>query len=151
RRPEQIFQLVAADMPSDFPALRTLDSRAPPPLTPASTLLVPTKLYAPPPHPNLVVRARLIERLDCGLRQERPLTLICAPAGFGKTTLASDWISRMHPTRSIAWISLDDRDNDPAQFLRYLIAALQQVEPTDDFHLIRSEAVQRIVQLLLER
>jgi class 3 adenylate cyclase len=190
RRPEQIFQLVAAGLPADFPPLRTLDSRAPPPPTPASPLLVPTKLYTPPPQPNLVVRARLIQRLDSGLRQERPLTLICAPAGFGKTTLASDWISRMHPTRSTAWISLDERDNDPAQFLRYLIAALQQVEPTigqaleatlqssqlpplaelvtllirdiaaaekplllvlDDCHLIRSEAVHRIMQLLLER
>jgi LuxR family maltose regulon positive regulatory protein len=190
RRPEQIFQIVADDLPSDFPALRALDSRAAAPPTPASPLMAPTKLYTPPPQPNLVVRARLIQRLDCGLSQERPLTLICAPAGFGKTTLASDWISRMQPTRSIAWISLDDRDNDPAQFLGYLIAALQQVDPRfgqtlqatlqssqlpplaelvtllisdiaaaekplllvlDDFHLIRSEAVHRIMQLLLER
>jgi LuxR family transcriptional regulator, maltose regulon positive regulatory protein len=87
--------------------------------------LLLTKLYVPPPRPNAVLRPRLVERLRSGLH--RKLTLISAPAGSGKTTLVSEWTSICG--RPVAWLSLDDGDNDPARFLTYLVAALQQVSP----------------------
>ena len=90
-----------------------------------SQLLV-TKLYIPLARPDLVPRPRLLARLDEGLRAGRQLTLISAPAGFGKTTLLTAWVYTT--TREIAWISLDEDDNDPLRFLTYLIAALQQVD-----------------------
>ena len=82
-----------------------------------------TKLYIPPTRPKVVFRPRLIERLNEGLR--RKLTLISAPAGFGKTTLVSEWVTGFE--RPVAWLSLDKGDNDPIRFLAYLIAALQTV------------------------
>ncbi|MFL7791523.1 MAG: LuxR C-terminal-related transcriptional regulator [Anaerolineae bacterium] len=96
-----------------------------------TTPLLTTKLYIPPPRSNLVERPRLIERLDDGLRLSHKLTLIAAPAGFGKTTLATEWLysrNRNISSRSIAWLSLDEGDNDPARFFTYLIAALRQVD-----------------------
>jgi LuxR family maltose regulon positive regulatory protein len=87
--------------------------------------LLTTKLHIPPPRPNLVERRRLIERLDESLRLGCKLTLVSAPAGFGKTTLLSEWVGAIE--RPVAWLSLDEGDNDPARFLAYLIAALQQV------------------------
>jgi LuxR family maltose regulon positive regulatory protein len=83
-----------------------------------------TKLYAPPHRPKLVLRPRLIERLNDGLH--RKLTLICAPAGFGKTTLASEWTAGCK--RPSAWLSLDEGDGDFARFLMYLVAALQTMK-----------------------
>lgn len=82
-----------------------------------------TKLYVPPPSPKAVPRPRLIERLDEGLTAGRKLALISAPAGFGKTTLVSEWVAGCE--RPVAWLSLDEGDNDPARFLTYLVAALQ--------------------------
>jgi LuxR family maltose regulon positive regulatory protein len=91
----------------------------------ASAPILATKLYIPPPPPQVVVRARLIERLDEGLSQGSKLLLISAPAGFGKTTLVSEWIaSSEHPA---AWLSLDENDREPARFLTYLIRALQTI------------------------
>ena len=78
-----------------------------------STLLLTTKLYIPPARPGLVPRPRLVTRLNRGLTGK--LTLISAPAGFGKTTLLSDWISQSE--RYVAWLSLDDGDNDPTRVL----------------------------------
>lgn len=76
----------------------------------------------------MVVRARLIEKLDQGLREGRSLTLISAPAGSGKTTLLSTWLSRLS-AHKVAWLSLDELDNDPARFWLYVIAALQTLQP----------------------
>ena len=87
--------------------------------------LLTTKLHVPPVRPRLVSRPRLIERLSGAL--DLKLTLVCAPAGFGKTTLLSEWAARCG--RPVAWLSLDESDNDPARFLAYLIAALQGVAP----------------------
>ena len=85
-----------------------------------------TKLYIPPPRPKAVLRPRLIERLDEGLH--RKLILVCAPAGFGKTTLLGEWVAALpHPA---AWLSLDEGDNDPARFLSYLVAALRTIAPS---------------------
>ena len=87
--------------------------------------LLQTKLYIPPPRLNLVARPSVTAKLRAGLRH--PLTLIAAPAGFGKTTLVSEWIAQTdHP---VAWLSLDDDDNEPTRFLNYLIAALQTQQP----------------------
>jgi LuxR family maltose regulon positive regulatory protein len=94
-----------------------------------STPILATKLYIPSPRPELVPRQRLIERLNEGLH--RKLTLISAPAGFGKTTLVGEWVQAMEgatPPIAIAWLSLDEDDNDPIRFLIYSIAALQSID-----------------------
>ncbi|MGD9100010.1 MAG: AAA family ATPase, partial [Anaerolineae bacterium] len=95
-----------------------------------NTPLLTTKLYIPPLRPDLVPRPRLIEQLNEGLRQNygfgRKLTLISAPAGFGKTTLVSEWIEKLEIRT--AWLSLDEGDNDPTRFLAYLVAALRTIE-----------------------
>jgi LuxR family maltose regulon positive regulatory protein len=96
-----------------------------------TTPILTTKLYIPPPRTGLVPRARLIERLDEGLRLGRKLALVSAPAGFGKTTLVTGWLYSRDSdisSRSIAWLSLDEGDNDPARFFAYLIAALRQLD-----------------------
>ena len=90
-----------------------------------STPILATKLYIPPPRPKVVLRPRLIERLNEGLPAGHKLTLISAPAGFGKTTLVSEWVAGCG--QPVAWLSLDEGDNDPARFLAYLVAALQTI------------------------
>jgi len=109
------------------------------------TPLLKTKLYIPPPRHDLVPRPRLIERLNAGLH--RKLTLISAPAGFGKTTLLSEWVNKIlvigdrrldsgetspspipnTQSPKVAWVSLDEGDNDPTRFWAYVIAALQTI------------------------
>ncbi len=83
------------------------------------------KLYIPPPRSKIVLRPRLIERLNDGLSSGCKLTLISASAGFGKTTLVSEWVAGCG--RPVAWLSLDEGDNDLARFLTYLVAALQTI------------------------
>src|SRR5258707_3596732 len=91
-----------------------------------STPILATKLYIPRLRPHVVSRPRLIERLNEGLH--RNLILISAPAGFGKTTLVSEWVEGIE--RPTAWLSLDEGDNDPTRFLTYLVAALQTIAAT---------------------
>ena len=117
------------------------------------THILATKLYIPPRRPGIVLRPRLIERLNEGVSSGRQLTLVSAAAGFGKTTLVSEWVSErmkaeggrskeknlhpssltpalhagasvLHPSK-VAWLSLDEEDNDLTRFLTYLVAALQ--------------------------
>ena len=92
------------------------------------TPILTTKLHIPSLPRSLVPRERLLDRLDQGLR--RGLTLVSAPAGFGKTTLLGEWLQRLEavktPPVQVAWVSLDDGDNDPARFGMYLAAALRQ-------------------------
>jgi LuxR family maltose regulon positive regulatory protein len=98
---------------------------------PVPTPILATKLYVPPPRAPLVLRPRLIERLNEGLHSG--LTLIAAPAGFGKSTLLSAWITertRHDPKLRVAWLSLDEGDSDPSWFLLYLAAALHGAEPS---------------------
>jgi LuxR family maltose regulon positive regulatory protein len=90
------------------------------------TTLLTTKLYVPPPCPTLVPRPRLTATLSQALA--RPLTLVSAPAGYGKTTLVSSWLGETDVPA--AWLSLDEGDNDPIRFLQYFLAALQQIVPT---------------------
>jgi transcriptional regulator with XRE-family HTH domain len=114
------------------------------------TPILTTKLYLPQPSADVVRRPRLYARLERGIAG--PLTVITAPAGFGKTTLLADWIAfrtegrglRTEPDAAslspqssslntrVAWLSLDTTESDPAEFLRYLVAALQTVAPTVD-------------------
>jgi ATP/maltotriose-dependent transcriptional regulator MalT len=86
----------------------------------ADRQILRAKLYVPRGRPGAVARSRLYERLDEGVR--RDLTVISAPAGFGKTTLLADW-SRQSGL-PVAWVSLDGRDDDPIRFLSYLLAAI---------------------------
>jgi LuxR family transcriptional regulator, maltose regulon positive regulatory protein len=86
--------------------------------------ILATKLYIPTPRPKFVLRPRLMDRLSEGLQGK--LILISAPAGFGKTTLLSEWIACSE--RPAAWLSLDEGDNDPVRFISYLIAALQTIK-----------------------
>ena len=98
--------------------------------------LLSTKLFIPRPQKNLVSRPRLVERLNAGL--EKKLTLIAAPAGFGKTTLLSEWIPQS--PRCVTWFSLDDADNDSIRFWTYFISSLQSLHP--DF----GESVLKLLQ-----
>jgi LuxR family maltose regulon positive regulatory protein len=95
-----------------------------------STTILTTKLNVPPPRPDWVSRPRLVERLDEGL--ERKLTLVCAPAGFGKTTLITSWLhglgERLPTVPRLAWLSLEGDDDAPLRFMSYLIAALQKLD-----------------------
>jgi LuxR family transcriptional regulator, maltose regulon positive regulatory protein len=90
------------------------------------TPILATKLYIPPLRPNVVIRPRLIERLNEGLHCN--LILISAPAGFGKTTLVSQWVEGIE--RPAAWLLLDEGENDLTRFLMYLVAALQTIAAT---------------------
>jgi len=125
-------------------------------------MLLATKLSPPPLRPSRVSRPHLMNRLEAGLRQGSRLTLISAPAGYGKTSLVSEWIadSRLkiedirtqntkirepNPQSSFqnlqfCWLSLDEGDNDPSQFLRYLIAALQHA----------GESIGRVLEAVLD-
>lgn len=86
-----------------------------------------TKLAMPPPRPNQVARPRLLQALDDGMKRGHQFTLVSAPPGFGKTTLVSAWLTASaHP---VAWLSLDENDNDPVHFLQYLLASLAAIEP----------------------
>jgi LuxR family maltose regulon positive regulatory protein len=90
--------------------------------------LLATKLFVPPARANLVVRPRLFERLQAGLREK--LTLVAAPAGFGKTTLLSAWrVTAASSTLRFGWVSLDHTDNDPLRFWSYVITALDTLAP----------------------
>jgi LuxR family maltose regulon positive regulatory protein len=101
--------------------------------TPGGHRLLATKLYAPPASSTVVRRARLLELLDEGAR--RGITLVCAPAGFGKSTLVADWLgggtvaSAEASNRASGWVSLDAADSDPVLFWSYVIAACQEVHP----------------------
>jgi len=83
--------------------------------------ILATKLYVPQPRPGCVSRARLIDGLNAGLARGVKLTLVSASAGFGKTTLVSDWVATCG--RPVGWVSLYEGDGAPAQFIAYLIAA----------------------------
>ena len=93
--------------------------------------LIQAKFYIPPLRPSHIVRPRLREALNHELSLaggfNRKLTVICAPAGYGKTSLAIDWLNTLDSP--VAWLSLDERDNDPIRFLTYLVNAFRQIFP----------------------
>ena len=90
----------------------------------AAGLLLATKLFVPRPRPDLVQRPRLLSRLDEGLDEGR-CSLLSAPAGAGKTSLLATWVAQLD--RPVAWLALDERDQEVHQVLRYLIASIQTI------------------------
>jgi LuxR family maltose regulon positive regulatory protein len=93
--------------------------------------LLQTKLFTPALRGNLVTRARLLDKLDHGLSPEIRLSLISAPAGFGKTTLVAEWLSGLEKDQRPGellpcWLSLDEGDDDPTRFMSYLVAAFEK-------------------------
>jgi LuxR family maltose regulon positive regulatory protein len=95
-------------------------------LSPDSSFILRTKMHAPALPSDLVSREKLIKRMDQNL--DRPLTLVCAPAGYGKSTLVSHWIKSCN--LPYAWISLEKSDNDLIGFLNYFISAVQTICPS---------------------
>jgi LuxR family transcriptional regulator, maltose regulon positive regulatory protein len=89
--------------------------------------LIVTKLHVPAARPGLVPRGELVGRLVA--EHDRKLTLLCAPAGWGKSTLLGEWHASPEETRPFAWLSLDPADHDPVRFWSYAIAALRSVQP----------------------
>src|SRR6266566_3479692 len=120
-------QAVAQDLAAGFVSAEEAD------LPPASLRtqrdplhsLLATKLHVPRLRAQFIRRSHLVERLQQGM--ERALTLVSAPAGFGKTTLVAQWLAES--STPVAWLSLEPEDNEPVRFLSYLIAALQRLDP----------------------
>ncbi len=111
--------------------------------------ILATKVHVPVPRSRMVSRARLMDQLNAGLERKHKLTLISAPAGFGKTTLASEWVLSFK--QPVAWLSLDGGDGDLKQFLLYLIAALKTIIPevgTGVMNMLQSSHVPEIEPLL---
>lgn len=113
--------------------------------------LITTKLYIPKPRPGAVVRQRLKERLDQGMH--RKLSLILGYAGYGKTTLVSQWLSSSD--RPVAWLSLDEGDDDISRFLAYFLAALrtiaahQELNVSDLLQSPQSPSISSIISVLI--
>ena len=92
-----------------------------------SSQIIKTKLLVPTVYPNLVPRSRLIEKIEEGLQLGHKLTLVAAPAGFGKTTAVSAWAHQNQ--RQVAWLSLEEGDDEEALFWTYLLASIRTVLP----------------------
>jgi len=93
-----------------------------------------TKLYAPPHRPAAIHRWQLTQRLDAAFHQNHQLILVSAPAGYGKTTLVAEWthatLNRPEPAARMAWLSLEDADNDTTRFLTYWISSIRRMDET---------------------
>ena len=98
----------------------------PQPRSESSFALVESKLHPPPARPGIVARTELVDRL---LANDAPVVCVVAPAGYGKTTLLAQWAQHKGPR--VGWVSVDQRDNDPAVLLTYLAVALDRIESID--------------------
>ena len=104
-----------------------------------SSPLLTTKIIPPPPGTHNLVRRRLLAELDSGWSADKRLILVCAPAGYGKSTLVADWLHQIESdppdklspqSRRYSWLSLEAADNDPLRFFLYLVAGLQRTLPS---------------------
>lgn len=95
-----------------------------------SIRLLTTKFHIPSWRTSSVPRPRLLKQITSGLEECHKLTLVSAPAGYGKTTLVTEWLHSLGSSQSVAWLSLDSADNDPTRFLSYLLAAFQRGNET---------------------
>lgn len=108
------------------------------------TPVLATKLFVPARRSRLVARPRLFQQLNAALVPGCKLTLVSAPAGFGKSTLVSDWIAHCaqhQPSTRAAWLSLDEGDNDPSRLLTHLVVALHGIDAdigSDALHLLHN-------------
>src|SRR5215831_5396996 len=116
---------VGAWVAAGLPAAREETSMTEPGNARERGVLLAAKLHVPRPPPGFVARPRLTARLDEG--RSRRMTLVCAPAGSGKTALLAAWASGGQ--WPVAWLSLDEGDNDPARFWRHVAAALERARP----------------------
>ena len=146
-------------MADHIPAVASLSS------SPRPIPLLATKLYIPRPRPGLVARPRLLAQIEAALRG--PLTLLSAPAGWGKTSLLSAWCAaataaaaardRDESSGPVAWVSLDAGDNDPVRFWTYILTALVTAQPgasDDALALLRSPQpppIELVLTLLLNK
>ena len=89
--------------------------------------ILKTKLTIPPARTRIVLRQRLIERIEHSFQSASGLTLLSAPAGFGKTTLICNWIGQKEMRHHVAWLSVDEGDNNPERFWGHAVAALQTI------------------------
>lgn len=126
--------------PVHTPRARSPEPAPPPPPRPDG--LLRSKLQAPPPHPGEIERRGLVELLDDA--EQSALVLVSAPPGYGKTTLLTQWASAA--PRPIAWLTIDERDNDPAGVLAYLAAAVDQVCPLSEDLLTALSAPEASIQ-----
>lgn len=90
-------------------------------------VLLATKLFSPPLPARLMPRQSLLDQLHGDFSHEKRLILVCAPAGYGKTTLVCEWLQN---DSTVSWVSLEKSDNDPRLFFSYVIASLRQTFPT---------------------
>jgi LuxR family maltose regulon positive regulatory protein len=118
--------------------------------------LLATKFFIPASSHTLILRPRLLTLLTRSF--EYPLTLISAPAGFGKTTLLSNWVRSLPPKHArVAWVSLDEGDNEPALFWRYALTSLDQAQPglcaelVTYLHTQQTPPLRSVLQALLNR
>jgi len=98
------------------------------------TRFLETKFHIPPWREGGVTRPRLLERLQSGLGECRKLTLVSAPAGYGKTTLIAEWLRTIEDDSRVAWLSLDESDNDPLRFFGYWLASLRRLDESLGTH-----------------
>ena len=108
------------------------------------TTLVGTKLRPPPVHEQSIQREHLLERLRRG--SDRRLTLVACPAGFGKTTLLSGWYEAEADRRPVAWLTLDEGDNDPVVLWAHALGALRRANP----NLAKSKSAQSVVAPVID-
>ena len=121
----------------------------------AYSTVVKTKLLKPSPRSEHVPRPGLLELLDAGY--DRRLTLIDAPAGYGKTTLLAQWRQAWEPDIPFAWLSLDDQDSDPVRLWKHVVEALRRVAPEDEWGadvleglgLVKTKHIDTVVPLLI--
>ncbi len=121
------------------------------PIDPSGLPLLKTKLFTPRGPSNLVARPQLTEKLNRGL--EGRLTLVVAPAGFGKSTVLAEWVRRRE--LPFCWVSLDASDNDPVRFYSYMLAALETVQPGTGkimpaLHSSAPSGLDRVMALLID-